>query len=674
MAQFSDKNNAFIYKGAKTKEISFPLGGIGSGSIGLAGNGRLIDWEIRNRPNKLSHNGFSFFAVKAETGGSVRLAKVLHGDMPPSYMGEGRGMYEGYGYGPRRENMTGFPHFANTEFKGEFPFAEIAYDDEGDPIRVALTAFNPFIPLNDKDSSLPAAIFKFEVTNRSAEPLDISLVGNLSNPLQKGAVNAYYTDGGVTGFKLHSRHYTEDEPEYGDLSLATDGNDISHQSYWYRGDWFDNLTVFWKEFTATGKFMERFYEYDRNLDTDRAHQKRQDVCLLSSRKTLAPGETGTFTFTITWSFPNCVNYWNPGEDCKDGGCAPPSWKNYYATLFADSTATAKYIFEQLDRLYSETMRFKQTLFASTLPDFVLDSVSANISILKSPTVLRLPDGTLYGFEGCHTDEGSCEGSCTHVWNYEQVTPFLFPALARSMRDIDYRAAQFPDGKMAFRLMLPPETTLTRGSQNAGPRRAAADGQMGSIVKVYREWKISGDTGWLRAIWPQVKKALEYAWEPTNEDWWDRDRDGVMEGEQHHTLDVEIYGPNSYITGMYHAALLAASRMAEALGDEAGKEYVRLYEQGRKWVDEHLFNGEYFHQQIDLQDARFPIDPELGEIKYQIGEGCHIDQVLGQWHAHIVGLGYIFDKSKVRTALESIYRYNFIRCLRDYPNACPHLWA
>ncbi|WP_214629247.1 GH116 family glycosyl-hydrolase [Paenibacillus agaridevorans] len=663
-------NRYFNYEGYRTKEISFPLGGIGSGCIGLAGNGRLIDWEIFNRPNKMSHNGFSFFAIKAESEGSVKLAKVLHGDQLPSYTGEGRGVYEGYGYGPRRENMSGFPHFSNTSFKGEFPFAEITYDDEGDPVTVKLTAFNPLIPLNDKDSSLPAAVFTFEVCNRTLEPLDISLVGNVSNPFKKGAINTYFDQNSFKGFKLHSNSYKEDDPEYGDITLSTDGEDISYQSYWYRGGWFDNLTVFWKDFTTPGKFQERFYPYDRNLDDERAHQKRRDVCLLSNHKSLAPGEKGMFTFILSWNIPNYINYWNPGEGCREPSCTMPSWKNYYSLLFADSTETSKYIFANYDRLYKKTSLFKQLLFQSSFPQYVLDAISANISILKSPTVLRLPDGTLYGFEGCHSDEGSCEGSCTHVWNYEQVTPFLFPGLARSMRNIDYSAAQFPNGKMAFRLLLPPERTTTEISHNTGTKqRAAADGQMGGIMKVYREWKISGNTEWLKSIWPEVKKALEYAWDTTNEDWWDRDKDGVMEGEQHHTLDVEIYGPNSYITGLYHGALLAASLMADALGDKSGLIYREMYEIGRKWMDDNLFNGEYFYQKIDLQDSRFPVDPELGEIKYQIGEGCHIDQVLGQWHAHIIGLGYIIDQQKVRKSVESIYKYNFINCLRDYPNAC-----
>ena len=53
------------YTGDFTNEISFPLGGIGTGSIGLGGNGRLIDWEIFNRPSKGSINGYSHLAIKA---------------------------------------------------------------------------------------------------------------------------------------------------------------------------------------------------------------------------------------------------------------------------------------------------------------------------------------------------------------------------------------------------------------------------------------------------------------------------------------------------------------------------------------------------------------------------------------------------------------------------------
>ncbi|MFD0713366.1 GH116 family glycosyl hydrolase [Paenibacillus sp. GCM10027626] len=229
-----------------------------------------------------------------------------------------------------------------------------------------------------------------------------------------------------------------------------------------------------------------------------------------------------------------------------------------------------------------------------------------------------------------------------------------------MRTADYRYNQFGDGKMAFRTMLP----LGREKWNYF---AAADGQMGGIIRTYKEWKISGDTAWMSGLWPFVKKALSYAWNSANEDGWDADGDGVMEGAQHHTLDVEMYGPNAYLSGYYHAALLAAYRMGTALGDPEADDYLRMFENGRAWVDRYAFNGEYYHQVIDLQDKRYPVDTELGQIKYQIGEGCHIDQVIGQWHAHIAGLGSVFDPDKVRTALASLYKYNFIS-MRDHANA------
>ena len=155
----------FCYRGAKTKEISFPLGGIGTGSIGLAGNGRLVDWEIYNRPNKGSTNGFSHFAIMAESQGELLDARVLNGDLLPPYSGEFGGPRGGsFGTGPSRYYLAGVPHFRQLEFQGEFPVATVFFEEEKFPGQVKLTAFNPFIPLNDRDSSIPAAFFEIEAS------------------------------------------------------------------------------------------------------------------------------------------------------------------------------------------------------------------------------------------------------------------------------------------------------------------------------------------------------------------------------------------------------------------------------------------------------------------------------------------------------------------------------
>jgi non-lysosomal glucosylceramidase len=664
-----------IYRKEKTREISFPLGGIGTGCIGLAGNGALIDWEIFNRPNKQSYHGFSHFAVKAEAEKKVLDAKVLVADLSPPYVGQLSGHYSGFGWGPSRYTMQGLPHFRDCEFVGEFPFATVRFRDKTFPGRVEETAFNPFIPLNDKDSSIPAAFFLFTLTNTTKKKITYTISGMLKNRQGEKTVHKLHRRDGISLLHLASEQVPADHVDYGDLAIATDAEDTSFQCYSYRGVswWFHTLGVYWKDFTTPGKYVDRVLPPSDNAGHD-------EHGILAAHVTLKPGQSRQIRFLIGWHYPNMNNYWNPEPcECQDR-CKPRTWKNYYTTLFRDSADTVWYGLRNWDPLYGRTKAFKEALFSSTLPPFVLDAVSANLSILKSPTVLRLEDGSLYGFEGCHGNAGCCEGTCTHVWNYAYAAPFLFPNLERSMRDLEYRHTMRDDGKMGFRLQLP----VGRAFQDW---HACADGQFGGVIKSYREWKLSGDDAWLKSNWPAIKKSIEFAWAPTNEDQWDLDKDGVLEGRQHHTLDTELFGPNSYLTGFYLAALKAGADMAEYLGEpEKAKEYRGLFEKGKAWVDKNLFNGEYYHQKINLKDKSV-LDPyrefddrfgsveafywskEHGELSHQIATGCHCDQVIAQWHANLVGLGDIFDRSKVRKALQSIYRYNFKKAVRAFANPC-----
>ena len=645
----------FCYEGKKTREISFPLGGIGSGCIGLSGTGHLVDWEIFNRPAKGSRNGFSHLAVKAESGGEVLDARVLHGDVAPPFGGSGASPFGGVGFGVARETLSGLPHFRSTEFVGGFPFAEMRFRDRAFPGRVELCAFNPFIPLNDADSSLPAAFFTVTVRNTTRRKLNYTLAFTVRNPARGRTTNKLCRSGNIRVLALTGDTPAED-PDYGDFALAADGAGTV-QEYWYRGRWFDNLGVYWRDFTAPGEIKQRRYPAPGEGDHG----------TLTVRLPARAGETVRARFVLAWNVPNCRNYWKPAEG---------TWKNFYATLFADSVATAGYCLRNWDRLERETRLFRDTLFRSTLPRPVLDAVSANISILKSPTCLRLEDGSFYGWEGCQAQAGCCEGSCTHVWNYAYALPFLFPSLERSMRELDYRYNLLPGGGMPFRLMLP------LGSGPSG-HRPCVDGQFGGVLKVYREWKISGNTQWLRRLWPAVKKSIEFAWAPSNADRWDPERTGVVHGRQHHTLDMELFGPSAWLTGFYLGALKAGAEMAAACGEpETAAEYRGTFERGAAWVSENLFNGEYFVQQVDL-DKRgilkaYAADPavrdaywsgEHGELKYQIGEGCGIDQVLAQWHADLSGLGDLFDRRQVRSALRAIYRHNFRRSMRDAVNPC-----
>jgi len=364
--------------------------------------------------------------------------------------------------------------------------------------------------------------------------------------------------------------------------------------------------------------------------------------------------------------PNTNEHLNKYDDLSEKDC----WKNYYATIFRDSVESGVYSLENWDYLYSKTLEFKNELFSSTIEDVIKDAVSSTLSVLKSSTVMRLENGEFYGFEGCHTHAGSCRGTCQHVYNYAYALCFLFPDLERSIRELEFKYEVNEFGGSFFRLGLPLGTESIE-------KRSCVDGQMGMVIKTYREWKISGDDEWLKSVWEQVKKVLEYAWHPQNPHRWDLDKDGVMEGRQHHTLDTELFGPSSWLQGFYLAALKAASEMAESMGEpEKAKEYKKIYEKGKKWTKENLFNGEYFIHKINLKDKSITDsfecsdiywDDELGEITKQIANGSSIDQLTGQWHATLCNLGNIFDEEQIKTALTNMYKYNFKESMNEVVN-------
>lgn len=626
-----------VYTGRQLDEIAFPLGGIGTGMISLGGWGQLRDFEIFNKPDKGLMFQYTFFTLYARQGEESPVTRVIQGPVGGTYTGTGSGV--------TRLDGSGLSHMRECQFTGEFPFARIDFDDPKMPLQVSMEAFNPFIPLNDKDSSLPAAIFLFHLSNPTSEPVEAVLFANLENKVGhpepgKGVIE--FREGeSVSGLMMTTKKHDSDSPRYGSMTLTTTWRELNVQTHWLRGGWFDSLHSFWDQVSLEGQLEE-------NRDPAEADDGRTDVGSIGLKIKLQPGEKVTLPVMITWYIPNFEKYWGRGEH--------PVWKNYYASLFSDAFDLAEYIGSNLDRLESETRLFKDSLFESTLPEPVLDAVSSQISILKTTTCLRMPNGTFYGFEGCHPGAGCCIGTCTHVWNYAQALPYLFPALERSIRDADYEYNLTDEGRMTFRMPLPLGTMASGGFHPAG------DGQMGGIMKVYREWLLCGDDEWLRKLWPKVKMALEYAWKN-----WDPDKDGVMEGVQHNTYDIEFHGPNTMMGSFYLGALRAAEEMARHLGEqEKADEYRAIYESGRAWMDEHLFTGEWYRQEVRPEGTQLDV-PIENWPKYQYGDGCLSDQMIGQWYARILGLGDLFDPDHVRETMASIFKYNWKHDLSEHPN-------
>ncbi len=676
-------DSRFRYTGERTRYLAFPLGGIGSGGFSISGSGRLIDWSIRNRPALQGYNGYSHFAIKAERDGELVDARVLNGpyDLNPSGAPGMRKMFDGFGHGANRQTLVGVPHFQSVAFYGRFPTADLVFSDPRFPGAVRLTAFSPFIPHNDRDSSMPAAMLEFEIANSTDVELSYTLAGTLGNYGSNSGRHGFVDREGVRALHLSPDDVDLSVTQRGDLTIATDAADVDHTDYHFRGQWFDDLAVYWKEFARAGRLPTRRYEQPRT----RHMYAQPEHATLGARVVVPAGGRKRVRFVIAWNFPKGDIYW-AFRDKPDGAIPDrptPSWTNYYSTQWADSLATATDALARWDSLKAETIAFRDGLFDSTLPAEVKDAASATLALLRTATVIRLEHGELWAWEGQHTNDGSCEGSCTHVWNYQQALSHLFPGIERTLRETEFTYNMLPSGGLTFRQKLP----LGSGFDIIGP---CADGHFGAIIKTYRDWKLCGHTDWLRRYWPQVRRAMEYAWSDENPDRWDPDRTGILSGRQHQTLDMELFGPNSWLGSIYVAALLATSEMARALGETAfAEETARMGQAGAAYIDTRLFNGRWFVQDIDLDDKSvlIPFDTgrnagvladsfmdvywseEFGEIKYQMAGGCISDQILGQWHAEVAGLGHFLSPEKVRTALASVYANNFRASLADHFNPC-----
>ncbi|CAM2140623.1 non-lysosomal glucosylceramidase [Pararobbsia alpina] len=673
----------FVFAGARRRYAAFPLGGIGTGSVSLTASGRLIDWSIRNKPDIHQFNGYSHFAIKAERDGVLLDARVLNGPYDANPTGSpATRKFDGFGFGANRDTLAGVPHFDDATMIGRFPVAEVLFDDARFPGSVALTAMSPFIPHDERNSSMPVALFAIEVVNTTAAAIDYTIGGTLGNLGCDSGVHRFVQTEGLSALHLESADIERPPEQRGDLAIVTDAEHVEHVDYHFRGQWFDSLSLYWREFASAGPLRERHYDAPR---ASRNMFNQPEHGTLAARVRVEPGERRTVRFAISWNYPLGSIYWfnrhGPGSPFYDG--VAPTWKNYYATQWADALATGTDALRRWSDLESRTLAFRDALFESSLPAEIVDAVSCTLGLLRSATVIRLEGGELWGWEGQHEHDGSCEGSCTHVWNYQQALPWLFPALERTLRETEFRYNQLPNGGLTFRQRLP----LGSGFDVIGP---CADGHFGAVIKAYREWKNVGDDRWLAAQWPAIRRALDYAWSPDNPDQWDPQRTGVLWGRQHHTLDMELFGPNSWLTGFYLAALRAAAEMATAMNEpEFARELAHMADNGREFVDCELFNGRWFQQKLDLHD-RSRIEPfggeraagvladsfmqaywsdEYREIKYQIGDGCLTDQLLGQWHADLAGLGDLFEPDHIHAALKAIYHENFRPTLRDHFNPC-----
>lgn len=630
------------FEGDQLHMIAFPLGGVAAGSVSLGGRGQLRDWEIFNRPNQGYRPRYAFASIWAQAGVAAPVARILESRILPPYEGPS---------GLGADNVPGMSRLESATFTGAYPLAQIRFHDSSLPVQVELEAFSPFIPHDPDESGLPVAILHYRVKNHGHAIAKVGIAYSLENPILSSNSgpdddkrrNLIRQSSALQGVSMDNPALAAADPMQGTIALAAlnvSGAAISCWQGWPQGKWWTPPLLFWDRFSAHG---------DLGPEPD----PHNEVGVVSIQQTIAPGQTASFSFLLGWHFANRTPDWCGWAAPKGHGGDVIG--NYYATRFADAWQALEHTAAHLEELESRTRFFADALSSSTLPAEVKDAASANLSTLASTTCFRTADGEFHGFEGSGKTTGCCFGNCLHVWNYETVTPHLFPSFARSLRRSAFGYSMEDNGAMHFRQLLPD------GIERSG--NAAADGQMGQIIHAWLDWQLSGDTAWLRELWPRIGKAIEFAWIKGG---WDSNRAGILAGVQHNTYDVEFYGPNPMCSIYYLGALRAAAEMADAVGDSGrARDYRGLYERGRSWIDSNLFNGEYYVQQIrgfrkdqiapGLVGGMGADDTE--HPQFQVGEGCLIDQLVGQYLVDVGGMGPLVDPGHIRKTLASIDHYN-----------------
>ncbi len=413
-------------------------------------------------------------------------------------------------------------------------------------------------------------------------------------------------------------------PGFGTLALAALAGEVTVLPAYE--DW----NVAWEQFKAKGAFQA----VDEAKANEPTPAGRTVSGAVATTIEIPAGGSVEVPFLLAWRYPNKYS----ARPDYNYGTPVTMMGNYYATLWPDAKAVIHEAADNFATVRGRTESFRKTFYDSTLPYWLLDCITSQAATTRHiGVVFQIGNGEPYGWEGSN---GCCQPTCTHVWGYEQSLSRLFPDLERGMRRIDFFCQQDPNGGIHNRTVCP-----TPGHPTS--EHPFVDGHSSCILKAYREALNSPDDSFFKQYWPHVKRAVEYL---IGRDAAGGQPDGVIEDAQWNTYDEALHGATTFMSGYYLAALRAGEEWAKRMGDaKTAERFHDVFLKGQENLIKRCWNGEYFQQDL----------PGYMNMPGEVGPGCMADQLLGQWWAHQLGLGYIFPKDKTQSALRSIFKYNWL---------------
>ncbi len=657
-----------------------PIGGIGAGQVAICGDGGLRQWQLLGRANHRGSLPGSLFVLRASRGEPPLDAVRILQSEEALRLGPGTAPLVTDGEVPswQLDLLARFRGVARTTFQALYPIARVGYLDDDLPVEIELEAWNPLVPTDEEESGLPAAMFRFSLSNHGDEDVYGCVAASVQNavgwdgyseiaenrsPLYGGNVNKMKLLDGAAAILMENPSLADNDPRAGQMLLVAETDLALPYERFARAD---ELLSFvsganlgpsmpWR--TTEEHLRARFRTNTFAVAQGPSPPGQTWNGALAVPYRLAPGESRAVPFLLAWFFPNRVADIDQYGAPRDYGKSVFWLGNHYGRRFRDAEDVVEHARAAHDRLEATTRRWTTSFSESTLPDWLAETLAGQAAFIRSPTCFRTDDGAFFGFEGSlgastsmwNADRGgSCPLNCNHVWNYEQALSRLFPRLEQTMREVELEVAQAPEGYIPHRVLVPLYLRQLWDEPVGSPTNPALDGMLGCPLKVYREVRQGAGRDWLERLWPRVVRLLDYVVAT-----WDPGESGVLRGEQPNTYDISFFGANTYTGSLWLAALRALEELAVVVQDDRTAGRARtLFERGSEAYDGLLWNGEYYVQEETSAD-------------YQYGTGCLSDQLLGQWWAHQLELGHVLPAEHVQTALRSIVAYNTRRGFRDF---------
>ncbi len=615
------------------------LGGVGSGWFELRHDGHFCNWSIMNnepygtgpRLGSIAEHAL-FFLVRYEVKGEQPRIKLLQ--MPARH-----------NVAAQPSQLFSYPWITGIEritYHASFPFSRLRFSDREMPLVIDLEAFSPFIPHDIKSSSLPVAIFNFSIRSTSAKPVHVELIGSFENMIGHDVARKRFTgrvERGPAHTMLEAGADLVDplHDTWGTQAFALLDADATFYMGWdHRHPCWEHV-IEKRELPNIDDVAGR--NYGKDPDTGEALARGAMRSLLAVSRLLKPRAATTHTFLYTWHVPN--RYAGMMQKRKEQGAVLAERRiegYYYANHFSVAADVAAYVRENLGGLTTRTRRFHTDFFASSAPAFVLDQVNAHLNTFLTSAWLT-KDGNFGIQEGMTDDRNWGPLATIDVSMYGAIpVAALFPELDQSMLRAHARL-QKPNGEIGHGI---DRNFGAVDSHEAVHSRLDLPSQF--VLLVLRGYFWTGDRAYLREMWPHVTRALEYVLR-------ERDANGDllpdMAGSMCSYDNFPMYGAASFVASLWLAALAHAAAAAQTLGDAAAAQrYAAILEQARGVFEEKLWYKNYYLLYNDR-----------GGTKGDVDEGCLTDQIIGQWAMHLSGMGYLFERKRVRAALAQILKRN-----------------